>query len=290
MPFNLLTTTGEIQLDDTLLGSSMSYSDGQVMNDWNPFVAPQFNDRSAEYLWDWGASGSFDTFGTRKLRWTVFLQGTSVATLMAKIHELAYRLGPANVEKELCFQVGSEGYTYYGRPRGLEILRIDTAHFCAWVECRWEALDPRYYSNTTVTVTDAAASWALPRVLAHQATLETASAPTAWQAVITPNNGTIIGCTATSPVQVFNATPEVQFGQTLDQPKELVLNSRNRTAIWRNANDTDPVYVDYWMAYTNIWFDLPAWQAGSTNLISFRKTGGTATSITTVVTFRKCFI
>lgn len=290
MPFNLLANTGEVQLDDTLLGPSDSYSDGKVLGDWNPFVAPGFNDHSTDYLWDWGASGGYDTIGTRKLKWTTFISGSSMSNLLGKIQELAFRFSPAASEKELCFQLGSEGFTYYGRPRGIEVVRLDAAHFYAWVECRWEALDPRYYSNTTTTVTDSAASWSLPRLLAHQALLETASAPTPWQAVITPNNGTIISPTVTSPVQIFNATPNVTYSQTLANGKELVLDSRKRTAILRNANDTGPEYVDSSMAYTNVWFDLPAWQDVSTILIQLTRSGGTATSITTVITFRKAHI
>jgi hypothetical protein len=292
MPFNLLSTDGEIQLSlTTILGKNSGYFDGMVLQDWNPFTAPTFNDRSTPYLWDWGASGGFDTIGTRKLKWTVFITGTTMAQLMAKIQALSYDLSPSATEKELCFQIGSETFTYFGRPRGMEVVRLDTAHFFAWVECRWEALDPRYYSNTTVTVTSSAVNWTLNSLtMAHDSSLETASAPSPWQAVITPNNGTITGLTANSAVQIFNATPTVTYAQTLDQPRELVLDSRKRTAIWRNANDTDPILVDFWMAYTNVWFDLSAWQDPATTLIRFSRTGGTATSITTVLTFRKCNI
>lgn len=285
MPFNLLNGNGSIQLDDTLMGPSSSYN-WEVLNDWNPFTPPDFREKTNEYLWDWGGSGGLDTYGTRKLKWTVLIRGTSHSTFQSRLQELMYRFSPATSEMELAFQIGSDGYTYFGRPRGAELLRYDNGRFMGWVECRWEALDPRYYSNTTTTVNHAAQSLSLPFNFGIQAGLLSASAPTPWQMVISANNGTTIRPRVYNP----NGAEYVRFddgGAAIPNGKEVYFDSRTRTAIYRNVDNSSPIPVDHLMDYTNLWRDFQAWSAPS---IGVGRDGGTATTYTLTLTYRKAFI
>lgn len=281
MPTNLLAVSGEIQLGTNVVGPDLTYT-WTVLDGWNPFSPPEFREMNTDYIWDMGAAPGHDTMGTRRLTIPMYVTGDgSLSTLQGYIQILQAWFGPQSTEQELGFQVGSTKYVYYGRPRGLAVTHLDAGRKQAWLEGRFEALDPRYYEEPVSTFTNSAvASGAGSTAITTQTALAVASAPSPWQLIIRPNSGTI-----TNPALIDDSgLMFVQFNGTVASGKEVYFDTRTRTCIYRDAV-TGFNAVDGLASTTldQTWWDFPAYASGDAFMY---RSAATVTS-TWILTYRK---
>src|SRR3954447_5627984 len=138
MSGDLLAQDGDVQIGDDIDGillrgvlnsstqplKGSGISAGWVMNNFNPWIAPEYTSHDTPYMFKPGSASGYDVPLSRKLEFDVYWQqAADTTTLSGRMRALwkATRLKTNIVENEISWQLDGVQYAIYGRFRGVDI-------------------------------------------------------------------------------------------------------------------------------------------------------------------------
>lgn len=144
---DLITQDVQAELNALLVGRGTSY----VIKQFNPWIFPRVRTDDRDRAQVHGLYGGRDLLGERRVPLELLVDTTSKTAALAARALLAQAFTPASADAALVWQEDGVKYQLFGRPRLADPDITELASGALEVSCRFQANDPRIYSQVALS-------------------------------------------------------------------------------------------------------------------------------------------